>query len=201
METKRSTAWDGKRRTLLARRCEKCSSKFWAPAHILKNGHGRFCSKECRVAAMTRKIKVKCAFCRSAFFRIPSKTRKGKRRKHGKFFCDRRCKERAQATRAVPEICPSHYGSAKTPSAYRAKAFRWRGQKCEGCGYAKDKRMLDVHHVDGDRSNDRLSNLAVLCVWCHLSETRGVKEPGLPRKPKPQRTVVRAHKVFVDKRY
>lgn len=33
--------------------------------------------------------------------------------------------------------------------------------------------MLDVHHVDGDRSNGEIANLAVLCVFCHALITRG----------------------------
>lgn len=35
--------------------------------------------------------------------------------------------------------------------------------------------MLDVHHLDSDRSNGLPENLLVLCVWCHALETRRIK--------------------------
>lgn len=38
--------------------------------------------------------------------------------------------------------------------------------------YESETKMLDVHHRDGNRSNNKLSNLEVLCVWCHALETR-----------------------------
>ena len=38
------------------------------------------------------------------------------------------------------------------------------------------EKLLDVHHVDGDRSNNDVSNLVVLCVWCHAKVTRGIED-------------------------
>jgi hypothetical protein len=32
--------------------------------------------------------------------------------------------------------------------------------------------MLDVDHIDGNRTNHDLSNLQVLCVWDHACKTR-----------------------------
>lgn len=42
------------------------------------------------------------------------------------------------------------------------------------CAYDAHEQMLDVHHRDGDRKNNKIENLEVLCVWCHALETRGV---------------------------
>lgn len=39
---------------------------------------------------------------------------------------------------------------------------------CEQCGFvAEDRRQLDVHHIDGDKQNNNLSNLQTLCPPCH----------------------------------
>ncbi len=37
---------------------------------------------------------------------------------------------------------------------------------CRRCG-CKDKRIILVHHLDGDRSNNQFSNLIFLCYNCH----------------------------------
>ena len=36
---------------------------------------------------------------------------------------------------------------------------------CVICGSADN---LQVHHVDGDKRNDDISNLMLLCCWCHM---------------------------------
>ena len=46
------------------------------------------------------------------------------------------------------------------------------GNKCEECGWArihaKTKVVpLNVHHVDGNKFNNHISNLKVLCPNCH----------------------------------
>ena len=45
-----------------------------------------------------------------------------------------------------------------------------RGRKCECCGLSEwlgQPINLEVHHVDGNRSNNDLSNLQLLCPNCH----------------------------------
>lgn len=45
----------------------------------------------------------------------------------------------------------------------------WRCSKCDG-DLSSYRRLLHVHHEDGDRRNNRESNLKVLCVRCHADE-------------------------------
>jgi len=44
------------------------------------------------------------------------------------------------------------------------------GWKCERCGapHGPPPRVLTVHHLDNDKSNCELWNLAALCQRCHL---------------------------------
>lgn len=42
--------------------------------------------------------------------------------------------------------------------------------RCEGCGISEwmgKKIILELHHVDGDRYNNNLNNLQILCPNCH----------------------------------
>ena len=48
--------------------------------------------------------------------------------------------------------------------AFHARARKHRGPCCEACGTVK---RLCVHHVDEDWTNNHISNLQTLCVFCH----------------------------------
>lgn len=41
-------------------------------------------------------------------------------------------------------------------------------EKCNKCGYNEYPQILQVHHIDRDRTNNILTNLEVLCPNCHL---------------------------------
>ena len=50
---------------------------------------------------------------------------------------------------------------------------RVNGRKCQMCGRkwikgGTRKRVLTVHHINGDTTDNRLVNLIVLCAECHL---------------------------------
>ena len=40
-------------------------------------------------------------------------------------------------------------------------------ERCARCGYNDFKRLLHVHHKDGNHKNDEPDNLIVLCNRCH----------------------------------
>lgn len=43
---------------------------------------------------------------------------------------------------------------------------------CEICGFeAKIQMQLDIDHIDGDHTNEDLSNLQTLCANCHRYKT------------------------------
>lgn len=46
--------------------------------------------------------------------------------------------------------------------------LKYRGESCEECGYTPMfTRSLDVHHRDGDKTNNDPSNLKTVCATCH----------------------------------
>ena len=50
--------------------------------------------------------------------------------------------------------------------AYREQAFKKYAPICAYCGFGI-KSVLEVAHIDGNRENNRISNLVILCPTCH----------------------------------
>lgn len=51
--------------------------------------------------------------------------------------------------------------------AARAAAQRRDGFRCVRCGLTNRRTKLEVHHIDGDTTNNALENLITLCVRHH----------------------------------
>ena len=67
--------------------------------------------------------------------------------------------------------------------------MKLRGRKCECCGletWLSEPINLEIHHINGDRADNRLENLELLCPNCH-SYTDGwrgrkIKSVGAPEQ-------------------
>ena len=62
------------------------------------------------------------------------------------------------------------YGKAIKSEKMKNHLIHLRGHKCEKCGNTEWQRQLiplEVHHMDGDRLNNVLENLQLLCPNCH----------------------------------
>lgn len=105
---------------------------------------------------------VECKNCGKSIYRTSSQIN---RSKTGNFFCCRRC-----ATNYIH----NRTNSSISINDYREKALIHYGHQCEICGDNEDVRLLDVHHIDGNRNNNSIENLMVLCVKCHAKITRGI---------------------------
>ncbi|WP_049939586.1 HNH endonuclease signature motif containing protein [Natronomonas pharaonis] len=47
---------------------------------------------------------------------------------------------------------------------YRDRCLKTKGEYCHSCGVRQN---IQVHHIDGDHSNNGLDNLVPLCANCH----------------------------------
>lgn len=98
------------------------------------------------------------------FFKQPSSFRKSK---SGLYFCNKKCKDEAQSIGGIVDIQPSHYKNG----AYAKYGEKKKDiQSCERCGYNLHPEILQVHHSDRNRFNNKIENLEKLCPNCHLWE-------------------------------
>lgn len=163
--------------------CLQCSQNFKVEQREIKRGNGLFCSRRCfhlqrKKNYKPRQPNVECALCKKPFYK--TKFRQSKSHS-GLYFCCRSHKDEAQRIGGFPEIQPPHYG--KTLAGYRVTAFRNLPHLCNKCGWNKLEQVLVVHHIDGDRSNNQLSNLEILCPNCHweyhITHLSSVRDEGI----------------------
>jgi ribosomal protein S27E len=108
-----------------------------------------FLCDQCREAQ--NYVDVTCAHCGTTFKRLRTHV-------NSLFvFCDRQCKEAEQRLGGLLEL--DHYSINNN---YRKIAFAYYGKKCKLCEIT-DGYLLAVHHIDGDRENNIIDNLEVLC--------------------------------------
>lgn len=158
----------------IEKRCLCCDVVFTASLKEHNRGNAKYCSLKCsaRTNAKMRSDSIQdnlvCCTCGTSFSRSPSKM---KNSKTGYFFCSRVCKDLAQrvgTALSIPDIQPVGYGNGATE--YRERALREYGCKCQDCGYDRYPALIQVHHIDRDRTNGSLENLRVLCIRCHMED-------------------------------
>ena len=153
--------------------CLECGKEFLQrPAELTRvkshgRNTGRFCSRACcgkHRSEHTPKLEdnCKCAVCGKTFYRNSYRRNKPH---SGLSFCSRQCKDKGQSFECnFPKMRPKKYKNGY--SMYRKHALRRHGAKCAECGFAV-AHILVVHHKDGDRNNNNIENLEVLCPNHH----------------------------------
>lgn len=148
---------NGTRRRGIEKACASCGGQF-----VTRVGKKSpiYCSRECACVATQKHEVLVCAQCNTSFTRQSSKK---KNSRSGLFFCSVKCKCEAQRIGGIEAIMPPHYGTGV--SRYREQ---YQGEwACARCGYDEFVCGMDLHHVDGDRTNNSSGNLKPLCAPCH----------------------------------
>jgi len=157
--------------------CTNCSRKIYKKPSHLSNNYIHFCNRKCMNEYNKSRSSATletCAECTKNIFRTNSQRRKSL---SGIFFCSKLCGNKYKSKRKMtkwPINNPKNHRSRKKIILERS------GFSCQKCGYKEDSRMLDIHHHDGDHSNNDWNNLRCVCSWCHVKHHRGVEKLDLP---------------------
>ena len=142
-------------------KCEICAKSFYAkPSHI-KIGWGRFCSSKCQYRSYKTGKYVVCHTCGVEVYKRLTSLAHSKSKK---YFCSKSCQTKWRNRQYMGD---KHLQWKEGKSVYRNILVR-NGLKprCLLCKL-KDKRILAVHQIDHDRSNNKIENLSWLCHNCH----------------------------------
>lgn len=141
--------------------CKFCSTSFYSKPNWVKRGYGIYCSAKCQhLGAKNGKV-VRCYVCDKEVYRA---LRALVNSKSGKYFCGKSCQTR---WRNAEYIGPKHANWKHGGACYKSILTRHKVFKeCVLCK-TTNARVLAVHHIDEDHSNNRLENLSWLCHNCH----------------------------------
>ena len=145
----------------IQRSCILCQKIFETKLFYVKKGQGKFCSAACQYTAARKGKVVPCAICKKEIYRKPHLL---KLSQSGKYFCSKSCQT---LWRNGKYIGIKHANWKDGLYAYRSVLSRHGVSKiCRLCK-TDDARVLAVHHIDQNRKNNKVDNLAWLCHNCH----------------------------------
>lgn len=109
-------------------------------------------------------MKINCTNCGKEVEKTPSEL---KRSKTGNLYCSKSCA--VTNNNKLFKFGDKHPNYKNGNGSYRNLKIRSSKMECENCKNT-DSRVLQVYHRDGNRKNNKLDNLKLLCANCHLIE-------------------------------
>ena len=147
----------------LIKTCLNCGNKFSIKPYWVKIGGGKHCSRKCRDEAFKTGKIIVCFTCGKNVYK---QLRALKHSKSKKYFCNKSCQTIWR--NSVLYIGKNHPNWKYGEYTYRKNILKsTKVPICILCKI-KDLRVLAVHHIDRNRKNNGIDNLAWLCNNCHV---------------------------------
>lgn len=142
--------------------CTFCNQDFSIKFSENARGRGRFCSKICYDNWQRRQQTLGvCLVCQKQFIKKTWKRNPEK-------FCSKQCYSLYRNRDKTGKFLAGEINGSKF---YRQIAFENYKHECSVCGYKQFIEILEVHHIDGNRKNNKVENLQILCPNCHKIKT------------------------------
>lgn len=153
------------RRSKVKLKCLDCGFEWEAIFSAVGYGNHKHHCMQCWDRSIEEKWEEKtCSYCGETVRRLKSRVAVNKT---GLFYCSRECGNRHK------NVQREENGEWIDSRNYRKRAFNSFDHKCSICGWDQDERILEVHHIDENRSNNSIENLKILCPICHRKITLG----------------------------
>lgn len=135
--------------------CLLCNKQIYRRPSEIKDRDGRvFCSAACY--GLSCRKETPCIICGKGILAgLNKKT------------CSRSCSNKHRVSQNYIQNKP--IDKVMTLRRIKLRLLKIRGEKCERCDYNKIK-VLQVHHANKNRADNRLSNLELICPNCHYEE-------------------------------
>jgi hypothetical protein len=151
-----------KRKPTIINICKVCKIEFICKKSRTKQQN--HCSRECaKISNKSGKILI-CLNCSISFYCPNNLLYKRK-------YCSNKCRLLHWNKESLKK---------QMPGSYQENAWKIYERKCYDCGL-NDKRVLVIHHIDGNRKNGKINNLIPVCHNCHC--LRHIKLTGNHRLP------------------
>ncbi len=156
--------WLDKKKQEKEKYCLVCGKK-------LKQGQKKFCSRSCS-ATYNNSLRKETLYCKNCGTPL---------KENQKEFCSNKCQTKYQYEQYIERWKNGEEsglsGVYNISKHIRRYLFEKNDCKCEMCGWGETNKFtgnipLEVHHKDGDYTNNKEENLQLLCPNCHsLTET------------------------------
>ena len=134
--------------------CKFCEKEYYTTTYEFKRS--KFCSHKCHgLFSKSKRLSFICQWCAKQYFKALcfKKTTK---------FCSYKCLNTSNGKKQPIGINSPFFKNGT--GLFRKLAKELLPIKCSLC---ESKKYLNVHHVDGNRENNNISNLIYLCRSCH----------------------------------
>ncbi len=136
-------------------KCLVCGINIYRrPFQIEKNKGRFFCSLSCH--GVHSRNETPCRICGKMIMAgLNKKT------------CNRACANKYRA--GIKYKIGRPRDKAKTFRVLKLRLLEERGKNCERCGYNKYE-ILQIHHKNRNKKDNRIDNLEIICPNCHYEE-------------------------------
>lgn len=138
--------------------CKYCNKKVKKHSYQIKNSKNKYCSQKCHYLDKRKKIKKICLICKNEFKTTPSRIKYG----YGK-YCSKKCRGLDKRGNNHPKWKADKYinndgyiqirNNGKPILEHR---FIWEKY------FGKLKEGIIIHHLNGNRSDNRIDNLMAI---------------------------------------
>ncbi|MFA6273726.1 MAG: HNH endonuclease [Candidatus Paceibacterota bacterium] len=136
-------------------KCKVCKNPIYRrPSQIQRNKGNVFCSITC--SGISNRKEKPCVICGKLLLSSLNKK-----------TCSRKCSNKHRTGIKYKIGRPND--KANTFRVLKIKLLKERGEKCESCGYKKYE-ILQIHHKNRNKKDNRTENLEIRCPNCHYEE-------------------------------